>query len=502
MVTENKNQWDNKSPQALLEKLKEFLDEHHDEIKKCSDLKVLHGTLYVYLQRHTEWSPAECFKKVGYGHLVKHERGLSFEEIKERLHHLKPDFELLEVSQPGQGRRKIRFLCLNNDCGFISDWTTWTDIQDRNYGCKRCSQREPITNEMHDERLKSYFGDKIIRLDPIVNAKKKVKHKCVIHDEEFSVLPYSIAPPIGSNSTAKNGCPQCKPNNPLDNTIHDQRLISNFGDKIVRIDNVIDSKTPILHKCNECDHLFKAAPQNIAPRGNRRAKGCPQCAGRGQLSDENHDKRLRFWHESNIVRLEPTVDAKYPILHKCNVCRHEWRVTPNKVAPPNTAEYATGCPNCNNNRSAMGLAVEKIVYNILQELKLKVTKGLSDSLKKKWRQINETKRIYPDFSIGSRIIDCKLSLGAIFKKDDNNQTTQNRYCSLGKVRFIVIEPWKGMTKRIIKRGRNIICHVSALLNRIKDNKVREKYLKELIVVLELDHRNPNVIIELRRTVKT
>jgi len=493
--------WEDKSPAALLSILKECLDNNSDQIQKLSDLKALNGTLYVYLQKYTEWTPAVCFEKVGYGHLVKSRRIQGFEQVGKLLAELNPDLKLIEVSRPGSGRLAIRFECLKPGCGFKSDWTIWSNIEAHGYGCKRCSKKEPITNEMHDERLKSYFGDKIIRLDPIVNARKKVKHKCVIHDEQFSVTPYSIAPPSGSNSTAKNGCPRCKPNNPLDNTIHDQRLLSHFGDRIVRVEDVVDSKTPIEHQCSECKHRFKAAPQNIVPRGNRRAKGCPQCAGRGQLSDENHDKRLLFWHNGNIVRVEATDDAKTPILHECVLCNYSWKVSPNKVAPPESATSATGCPYCNDPRSAMGLIGEEIVFRLLQDLEMNVCKGLSEELRTKMNAIDEKKRIVPDFSLGSKmIIDCKLSVGAVFMKDHYGRKAQERYGWLTKVRFIVIEPWKNMKKRIIKRGDSIIWHVSIFVNRLNDSALRSQYLKEFVGVLELDTRNSSVIEEFKRLV--
>ena len=43
--------WEDKSPAALLNILKAFLDHNADQIQKLSDLKSLNGTLYVYMQK-------------------------------------------------------------------------------------------------------------------------------------------------------------------------------------------------------------------------------------------------------------------------------------------------------------------------------------------------------------------------------------------------------------------------------------------------------------------
>ena len=493
--------WEDKSPETLLKKLKEVLDNNSDQIQKLSDLKAINGTLYVYLQKYTEWTPAVCCEKVGYGNLVKSRRIRGFEDIEKMLADLNPDMELIEVSPPGTGRLAIRFKCLKSGCGFISTWTIWSNIEAHGYGCKRCSKKEPITNEMHDERLKVFFGGKIVRKGPIMNAKTKVEHECIVHKEIFSIVPYSIAPPVGSNYKARNGCPQCNPHYPLDNEIHDQRLHKYFNGTVRRTGYVVNSVTPIAHECLVCGHEFLAAPQNITPLDERNAKGCPQCAGRGQVSDENHNKRLQHWHNGNIVRVETTVDAKTPILHQCVLCDFFWKVSPNKVAPPESAISATGCPYCNEPRSAMGLKGEEIVFRLLQDIEINVCKGLSEELRDKMRAIDDKKRIVPDFSAGSkRLIDCKLSIGAVFMKDHYGRTTQERYGWLTKVRFIVIEPWKNMKKRIIKRGDSSILHVSIFLNRLKSAGLRSQYLKEFVSVLELDKRNPSVIEEFKRSV--
>ena len=136
----------------------------------------------------------------------------------------------------------------------------------------------------------------------------------------------------------------------------------------------------------------------------------------------------------------------------------------------------------------MGLIGEEIVFRLLQDLEMNVCKGLSEELRTKMNAIDEKKRIVPDFSLGSKmIIDCKLSVGAVFMKDHYGRKAQERYGWLTKVRFIVIEPWKNMKKRILFT-LSLILLISLMIlgyNNLKLTK-ENRDLKEQV---EIQHRN-------------
>ena len=62
--------WAGKTPEEILEELKDFLTIHVESgaIRNVTGLKNIDSGLWAALKNHTEFGPAGCFEKVGYGY--------------------------------------------------------------------------------------------------------------------------------------------------------------------------------------------------------------------------------------------------------------------------------------------------------------------------------------------------------------------------------------------------------------------------------------------------
>lgn len=499
-----RRRWKEKSVEEILSILEAFLIEKvkSGEIRKINDLKTIDAGLWAAIKNYTPYGPAGCFRILGYGSLVKSDKRKGISDFQEQLGN-RP-MKVLDVDDrlsSGRLRSFIRYECTIDGCGYRSDWKAFNNIK-KGTGCPRCSGKEPLTNEIHDERLKLYFDGKIIRLENIKNARNKTCHHCTICRYEWSPYPYSIAPKSIKKSKPR-GCPKCANKIPLTNEEHDNRLQHHHSENIKRIEDIRDARTPIEHQCLICDKTFPVEPYNIAPciESRTRARGCPYCSGRAPITNEMHDERLKYWHGDSIIRIEDVKYAKDPILHKCLNHEYEWLVSPNKIAPPINSWIPTKCPLCCNIRVGMGLEVQKILGEILKKINPNIIDGACSEIKERSLIDGYVRGIEPDYSIGNIFIDSKLSIGAVFSRDD--KTSHEKYSPYGSLINVVFEPWKGFESRAVIRGKCNILHVSALLNELTEKSSRMNFIKRIENILLLDpHNLENGVIKLFKKVCT
>jgi hypothetical protein len=93
------------------------------------------------------------------------------------------------------------------------------------------------------------------------------------------------------------GCASCAGQLNITNEYVDEKLKIN-NPKIVRIGNIINCKILCEFKCIECNHIWKAIPQNVYR--NKHTSGCPKCLY----------KRERYVHDV-ILKHIPTTFVKY-----------------------------------------------------------------------------------------------------------------------------------------------------------------------------------------------
>lgn len=196
-----------------------------------------------------------------------------------------------------------------------------------------------MKKKTHEEYVKQVYevNPNIDVVGIYINSKTKVKHRCKIDGYEWFALP--------SNVLSGHGCSECV------KTMLHYKFAKTHDDYIQEVENVnpdievleeyINTHTPILHRCKKHDVVWYALPMHIL-----NGSGCIQC--KGEKIYNNKAKNIDAYRYevaqtiSNIeVISEYYINAKTPILHKCNVCGCNWNASPDNIL------RGYGCPECN-----------------------------------------------------------------------------------------------------------------------------------------------------------
>lgn len=166
-------------------------------------------------------------------------------------------------------------------------------------------------------------------LGEIISVNKKVPCRCKVCHYEWSPLP--------TNLKKGQGCPRCagvvKTSKERVDKIH------KVNPNVEILEEIINAHTPVLCRCMICGNEWKAAASNL-----ERGKGCPCCAGKQQSKRQTLSEADQI---AAIKAVNPTIkilgkierDSK-PVLCKCLVCNHEWKVRPHNI------KQGAGCPRC------------------------------------------------------------------------------------------------------------------------------------------------------------
>ena len=160
-----------------------------------------------------------------------------------------------------------------------------------------------------------------------------------------------------SNRSQGSNCPLCShPHEKKSDRQFLEELAAN-NSKIVPLEPYVDNRTKILVRCGECGYKWKAAPGAILDNPNR----CPRCweNRRGLSLVKSNEEFLAELAEVNpfVTPLEPYVRSKWKIRCRCEICGHEWLVSPNELLRGN------GCPCCNHSQTSY---VEQCVFLAFQ----------------------------------------------------------------------------------------------------------------------------------------
>ena len=196
-----------------------------------------------------------------------------------------------------------------------------------------------LTNELIDHRLIGRNIQRITDYSFIKNNRIKIVWKCLVKHCQY-IWKANIANLIN----CKKGCPNCAGNARLTNDIIDQRLEGRY---IKRIDNFINSTTPIYWQClkKQCNYEWLAFSGNVLINKS----GCPKCARNASLNNEIVDDRLK---NRNIKRVGNYKGSGKYLEWKCLDCDHLWKAFPSDIL-----NCYGGCPACKN---------KKLIYKILK----------------------------------------------------------------------------------------------------------------------------------------
>lgn len=118
----------------------------------------------------------------------------------------------------------------------------------------------------------------------------------------------------------------------ITNDIVDERLSQR---PLQRIEDYIGDKKKILWKCLNCAHEWKAIPNAIF-----RGTGCPKCAGKEKITNEEFDQRIE---SRPVKRLSDYKGHTHTIKMEClnKSCLHVWDTKATYILT------GSNCPKCN-----------------------------------------------------------------------------------------------------------------------------------------------------------
>ena len=160
-------------------------------------------------------------------------------------------------------------------------------------------------------------------------AKIKILHRCKIDRYEWEATP--------NNILRGQGCPKCAGNKKMTHEEYVSRLFK-INQNIKVIGRYMNSQTRVLHKC-----LADGYEWYILPNNALQGYGCPKCANTVTKTHEEYETQIKETR-NDIIVIEKYINAKTPILHKCNICEHIW-----KAKPTNIISGHQGCPVCCGN---------------------------------------------------------------------------------------------------------------------------------------------------------
>lgn len=242
-------------------------------------------------------------------------------------------------------------------CSEGHEWEAAVSSRNKGSGCPYCSEKRAITGindlaTINPKLAAEWHPTKNGNLSPnqvTAGSGKKVWWVCTKCGNEWKA--------VISNRSHGSNCPLCS--HPHDKKSNRQFLeeLAAVNSKIVPLEPYIDNKTKILVRCGECGYEWKVAPGAILDNPNR----CPRCweSRRGLSRVKSNEEFLAELAEVNpfVAPLEPYVSSKEKIRCRCEICGHEWLVSPNELLRGN------GCPSCNHSQTSY---VEQCIYLAFQ----------------------------------------------------------------------------------------------------------------------------------------
>lgn len=148
-------------------------------------------------------------------------------------------------------------------------------------GCFICNGNFKKTPKQYYKECKDKGLD--LPIEDYVNNRTKIKHKC---NQGHIYLQKPNAHLNGQ------GCPKCSSN--YSYTPEDYYSLCKENDLDIPIENYIDTKTKIKHKCSNCGNIYEQTPN-----AHLSGQGCPKC------SESHGEKFIRKYLDKNNINYIP-----------------------------------------------------------------------------------------------------------------------------------------------------------------------------------------------------
>lgn len=250
-------------------------------------------------------------------------RKKTHEEYVDEVKHINPDIDV--VGQYINARTSISHYCKKHNVLWDAAPTNIL----KGHGCAKCGEQKigeknRMTHEEYVDRVKQIdYNIEVIGI--YKDSFTPILHRCKIDGHQWNAMPCNIL--------SGKGCPICACNITLSNEeyVNRVKLINPY---IKPIGKYINAKTKITHMCLIDGYIWDTIPYVVLA-----GCGCPKCAGNMKKTHDKYVEELSVVNP-DIDVIEPYINAKTPILHKCKIDGFEWKTS------PSNALFGNGCPQC------------------------------------------------------------------------------------------------------------------------------------------------------------
>lgn len=189
--------------------------------------------------------------------------------------------------------------------------------------CKTCKFKKLAAKRRipEEEIHRKLEGRTVSMIGPYVSASKKTTFQCDVCGYTYQTLPQNVI--------RGSGCMKCNGKIQLTTQDFKERL---KGRGIEVLGDYVNMKTKVLLRC-ENGHEWRASPTDVL----HQKTGCPYCAGRMRLSEDEIDRRFLA---RGLRRIGPYAGIDGKVETECLTCGHVW------FPSAWNATKAGGCPSC------------------------------------------------------------------------------------------------------------------------------------------------------------
>lgn len=268
------------------------------------------------------------------------------EEYIKEVSVISPNIQVIGIYT--DAKTKILHKCKIDGC----EWYSTPNNILRGHGCPKCGKKSTSQKllKTHNEYINmvAESNPTIEVLGVYINNHTNILHRCKIDNYKWMAKP--------ANILTGYGCPKCSG---CIKKTHEDYVdeLKEINPNIEVIGIYINSKTPILHRCNIDKHEWYATPSHIL-----NGTGCPIC---GRLSQTQKRRKTHYKYVDEVNNINPDIEvigeyinSQTKILHKCKLCGYEWEIVPNNIL------NGQCCPRCCISHGESGVEEYLNHYNI------------------------------------------------------------------------------------------------------------------------------------------
>lgn len=348
-----------------------YCKEHNYDLPKDNQTYTNLHNKYIYVcPKHGEY--LQEWNKHRYGHGCPKCGGVYRKNMQDYIGECKQLGIDLPIEKYVNSITPIKHKC--SKCGKVYEQTPNNHL--RGQGCPYCSGMiKKYDKEYYKQQCKELGLD--LPVEEYINTNTKIKHKCnrcgkiYLQTPKFHLLGY--------------GCLYCSGMIKKYNKDYYIQQCKELGVDLP-IEQYVDNKTKIKHKCNKCGNIYLQTPKEHV--GVQR-QGCPICGLdkkvqnnnglTGRKTIEKYSKECKQKGYDLPISGETYVNNKTYIKHRCKQCDKIYEQTPNAHL------LGIGCPYCSQSHG------EKFIQNYLDN------HSISYITQKKFNNLKDKRLLSYDF---------------------------------------------------------------------------------------------------------